>query len=144
MNETVNPCTEEVQAEVTVEELQEQLKRTEAERDEAQKDNEKLFERVAVAEKNSVELATQVAYLTKQLKDERRSFREAVRQYKRKRLLSLKLPAFLLALFDAFAIGVMVAMNHELIHPTLGTLVAVAAIMVATFCCGLIYERVRK
>lgn len=144
MNETVNPCTEEVQAEVTVEELQEQLKRTEAERDEAQKDNERLFERVAVAEKNSVELATQVAYLTKQLKDERRSFQEAVRQYKRKRLLSLKLPAFLLALFDAFAIGVMVAMNHELIHPTLGTLVAVAAIMVATFCCGLIYERVRK
>ena len=102
MKETVNPCTEEVQAQVTVEDLQEQLKCAEAERDEAHKDNERLFERVAVAEKNSVELATQAAYLTKQLKDERQAFQEVVRRYKRKRIFSLKLPAFLLILFAAF------------------------------------------
>ena len=144
MNETVNPCTEEVQEEVTLEELQEQLKHTEAELDEAHKDNERLFERVAVAEKNSVELATQAAYLTKQLKDERQAFQEVVRRYKRKRIFSLKLPAFLLALFAMFAIGVMVAMDHALIVPALGEVVTVAAIVGATFCCGLIYERVRK
>jgi len=144
MKETVNPCTEEVQAQVTVEDLQEQLKCAEAERDEAHKDNERLFERVAVAEKNSVELATQAAYLTKQLKDERQAFQEVVRRYKRKRIFSLKLPAFLLILFAAFAIGVMVAMDHALIVPALGEVVTVAAIVGATFCCGLIYERVRK
>ena len=119
MNETVNPCTEEVQEEVTLEELQEQLKHTEAELDEAHKDNERLFERVAIAEKNSVELATQAAYLTKQLKDERQAFQEVVRRYKRKRLQSIRLPAFLLILFAAFAIGVMVAMDHALIVPPL-------------------------
>lgn len=137
MNETVNPCTEEVQEEVTVEELQEKLKHTEAERDEAQ--NKATATRFALRAAQNTIFA-----LEREKERDRKVYRAKIKYYACQRMRSLTLPAFLLILFAAFAIGVMVAMDHALIVPALGEVVTVAAIVGATFCCGLIYERVRK
>lgn len=136
MNEK-NRCDYEAQEEVTVEELKEKLKHTEQDRD-------KALEKAASSHIAFRAAQNTIFSLEREKERDRKLYWSKIKYYACKRMRSVKLPVFLVVLFFAFAIGVMVSMHHHLIHPTLGNLVAVAAIMVATFCAGLTYERLRR
>ena len=96
----------------------------------------------AIKERNNAVKTAE--YLKKQLKDERESFNQTIRRYKKKAVKSLMVPCLVFGVFAVMFILVLLGTNRELIAHVLGEPLSVAMLCGCFFCGGLIYERAHK
>lgn len=110
--------------------LEELLIATEAEKNQLQKERDEWKKRVL--------------YLEQQNKAERESFSKAVRNYRRRKMRSLRWPAVVLVVAAFLAVLAMLGMLYQLVDPRAGYPLAGLALVCCSIAAGVVWERASR